>query len=246
MILTSKSNPIIKKIASLKEKKFRKEHSLFLIEGEKMVKEAISSPLEIEDVIISEDYDGDTYSDNPIIVSSQVFKFIADEKTPQGIMALAKIPEYDKTDISGDCIILDGLQDPGNVGTIIRTANAAGYKDIYLLNCADPYSPKCVRSAMSGLFFVRIHTGNADDILARIKIPIISADMGGENIFSFSPPEKYALAIGNEGNGLSTEVKEKSSYTIKIPMDPTSESLNAGVSAGIAMYILKSRKFIEK
>lgn len=246
MILTSKSNPIIKKIASLKEKKFRKEYSLFLIEGEKMVKEAISSRLEIENVVISEDYDGETYSDNPVIVSSQAFKFIADEKTPQGIMAVAKIPEYKQEDISGDCIILDGLQDPGNVGTIIRTANAAGYKDVCLLNSVDPYSPKCVRSAMSGLFFVRIHMGTAEEILPKVKIPVIAADMGGENIFTFSPPEKFALAIGNEGNGLSEEIKKQSSYTIKIPMDPASESLNAGVSAGIAMYILKSQKFIKK
>lgn len=246
MILTSKSNQTVKKIASLKEKKFRKEHSLFLVEGEKMVREVVSSPLEVESVVISDDYLGETYVDNPVIVSSDVFKFIADEKTPQGILAVVKIPEHKSNDITGDCIVLDGLQDPGNVGTIIRTANAAGYKDICLLNSVDPYSPKCVRSAMSGLFFVRIHIINTQEIIKRLKVPIISADMDGENIFTFSPPDKFALAIGNEGNGLSEEVKKLSSYTIKIPMDSCSESLNAGVSAGIAMYILKSQKFIIK
>jgi len=244
MILTSKDNPIIKKYASLKDKKFRREYGLFLIEGYKMVKEAVLGGYNIESVIVSASYGGDTFGVAPITVSDSLLSFIADEKTPQGIVAVAKIPKEELCPPSYSALLLDGLQDPGNIGGIIRTANAAGYKQIYLINCADPYSPKSVRAAMSGLFFVKLYFGEREEVIRAIgDIPIISADMSGENIFSFVPPKQFVLAVGNEGNGISSQVKEKSSYTVKIPMDATAESLNAGVSAGIAMYILKAYKF---
>jgi TrmH family RNA methyltransferase len=93
---------------------------------------------------------------------------------------------------------------------------------------------------MSGIFFVNIHTGAREEVLNALKdIPLVLADMNGKNIFEFIPPEKFCLCIGNEGNGLSEEVKKASDYVVSIPMQPTCESLNAGVSAGIAMYILK-------
>jgi TrmH family RNA methyltransferase len=134
---------------------------------------------------------------------------------------------------------LDNLQDPGNLGTIIRTANAAGIEDIYLINCVDPYSPKCVRASMSGIFFVNIYEGEKKEVLNAVSsVPLICADMNGENIFSFTPPEKFCLCIGNEGGGISEEVKRAAAYTIRIPMRTTCESLNAAVSAGIAMYEL--------
>lgn len=247
MIITSKNNPIVKKYASLREKKFRKEYGLFLVEGYKMVKEVLSSPFEIETVIVSENYTGERYSESETEVSDAIFSYISDEKTPQGISAIVKIPKRKISAPQNSCLILDGLQDPGNVGTIIRTANAAGYKELYLINCADPYSPKCVRSAMSGLFFVKIYEGDRDKIISALEdTPILSADMDGENVFNFIPPEKFALAIGNEGNGISDELFEKSRYRIRIPMESTAESLNAGVSAGIAMYILKSEQYKDR
>jgi len=240
MFVSSKNNPIIKKYSSLKIKKFREKYGLFLIEGEKMVREAVKSGVKIENIILSEGYSGEKYCSDPVIVPEFIFSYIADEKTPQGIMAAAQIPQSGLREPAESALLLDGLQDPGNLGTIIRTANAAGYKEVYLVNCADPYSPKCVRSAMSGLFFAKLFLGGREEVLNLFSgVPIISADMSGEDIFSFSPPKKFVLAIGNEGNGLSDEVRQKSLYTVKIPMDATAESLNAGVSAGIAMYILK-------
>ena len=137
--------------------------------------------------------------------------------------------------------MLDCLQDPGNLGTVIRTANAAGYSEIYLINCTDPFSPKAVRASMSGIFFVDLFFGSKEEILQVLDgVPVICADMDGKDIFSFVPPEKFCLCIGNEGNGISGEVFEKANYTVKIPMRETCESLNAAVSAGIAMYVLKN------
>ena len=113
------------------------------------------------------------------------------------------------------------------------------------MECTDPYSPKSVRASMSGIFFTKLYTGTREEVLSALSgTPIVAADMEGENIFSFTPPAKYALAIGNEANGLSEKVFQSAEYTLRIPMEESQESLNAGIAAGIAMYILKKDQFI--
>ena len=175
------------------------------------------------------------------MVSDGVFKSISSEKTPQGVIAVVKIPQSELKPPKKSCLLLDCLQDPGNLGTVVRSANAAGYEDIYLINCTDPYSPKAVRASMSGIFFVNLYLGSREEILKTLEgVPLICADMHGENVFEFTPPEKFCLCIGNEGGGISTEVFERADFTVKIPMRETCESLNAAVSAGIAMYALKN------
>ena len=242
MIITSKSNPTIKEIVKLNDKKYRREAGLYLVEGIKPVNECIAAGGEVEKVICTERL-SDNY-DNPIVVSEDVFGAISSEKTPQGVIAVVKIPQNSLKMPENSCILLDRLQDPGNLGTIIRTANAAGYKEIYLINCTDPYSPKAVRASMSGIFFTEIYQGSEEEILNVLSgVPLISADMYGENIFGFEPPSKFCLCIGNEGSGISDVIKNKSDYKVKIPMSETCESLNAAVSAGIAMYVLKERNF---
>lgn len=247
MILTSKNNPLIKETASLKEKKGRKELGLFLVEGRKMVAECQKSPIEIERVFVSESYAGELAFDESLIVrvSDDVFRFLSDEKTPQGILCRAHIPQDNILPPSGRCIFLDGVADPGNVGTILRTANAAGYSQVYLsAECADPYAPKSVRASMSGLFFTRLCRGTREEVLSALRgTPIIVADMDGENVFTFSSPKDFTLAIGNEANGISDETQAIATHTVKIPMEATQESLNAAVSAGIIMYVLIKDKF---
>lgn len=240
MIITSKSNPLIKTVASLSEKKYRKQYGLYLVEGIKPVRECISAGCEIDRIICTEQTA--SFFSSATVVSESVFKSISDEKTPQGVAAVVKMPDNKLKPPSGSCILLDCLQDPGNLGTVIRTANAAGYGEIYLINCTDAYSPKAVRASMSGIFFVDVYQGGRGEILGVLSgVPLICADMNGENIFGFSPPEKFCLCIGNEGGGISEEVKDRAAYTVKIPMRDTCESLNAAVSAGIAMYALKNK-----
>ena len=210
-----------------------------------MASECRKSGLEIERVFVSESYRGEA-DDSAIRVSDEVFARLSDEKTPQGILCVVKIPEKSLCPPRESCLFLDGISDPGTMGAIIRTANAAGYRELYLAECTDPYSPKSVRASMSGVFFVNLYTGTRKEILSALTgVPIFAADMDGENIFSFSPPEKYVLAIGNEANGISEEVFKAAEYTIKIPMQASQESLNAAVSAGIAMYVLKREQFIK-
>ena len=246
MILTSKNNPLIRETIALKDKKGRKELGLFLIEGVKMSRECFHSGLEIERVFVAESFMGkdeflSLLPDKTVFVSDEVFSRISDEKTPQGVLCRVKIPQTQLKAPTGACLVLDGVADPGNVGAIIRTANAAGYKEIYLTDgCADAYSPKSVRSSMSGVFFTTLYHGNREEILSIVdKTGVIVADMQGENIFSFQAPKSFALVIGNEANGVSDAFKNAAKHTVKIPMESTQESLNAAVSAGILMYNLK-------
>ena len=249
MILTSKNNPLIKETASLKEKKGRKELGFFLVEGEKMASECAKSGLEIDRVFLSESYNGTSPcgEEKTVMVSDDVLRFLSDEKSPQGIVCRVKIPAKTLRAPTGKSLFLDGVADPGNVGTIIRTANAAGYDDVYLTRtCADPYSPKSVRASMSGIFFTRLHFGEREEILSLMReseTPILAADMDGENVFHFQAPKRFALVIGNEANGVSDEVFAQAAHTVKIPMKETQESLNAAISAGIIMYVLAKDEF---
>ena len=239
MIITSRSNPIVKKFASLSQKKFRRQYGEYLVEGIKPVKECISSGGEVTAVICTPR--NESAFGNPVVVSEDVFRTLSAEQTPQGVIASVKLPAADIRPPKGRCLLLDTLQDPGNVGAIIRTANAAGYEDIYLVDCADPFSPKAVRASMSGIFFVNAMCCTLDEALAALgDTPIVTADMDGEDVFGFQPPSVFCLCIGNEGRGVCSALCERSSYTVSIPMRGTCESLNAAVSAAIAMYALKN------
>lgn len=247
MILTSKNNPLIKETVALKEKKGRKELGMFLVEGRKMALECLKSNFVLDRVFVSENYEGELPFPRELIVSvsEDVLRHLSDEKTPQGIVCRVKIPKYSLSAPTGKCLLLDGVADPGNLGTIVRTANAAGYEEIYLTEqCADPYSPKSVRASMSGVFFTKLYRAKQAEILSVLSsTPIIVADMGGTNVFSFTPPAQFALAIGNEANGISEAVFSQASHTVKIPMTATQESLNAAISAGIIMYVLQRDAF---
>ncbi|MCM1546251.1 MAG: RNA methyltransferase [Clostridiales bacterium] len=239
MVISSKSNPTIKRISSLAEKKYRKLYGQFIVESVKAVDECLSSGMQVEEIVCTQNL-ADKYP-SAIVVTDELFERISTEKTPQGVLAVAKLPQNSAIAPRGSCLLLDRLQDPGNIGTIIRTANAAGYEDIYLVNCADPYSPKAVRASMGGVFYVNLHESGYDEVFEALKgIPLICADMSGEDIFAFGAPERFCLCIGNEGDGVSDTVVENSAYKVKIPMRETCESLNAGVSAAVAMYVLKN------
>ena len=242
MIILSRQNPLVKELASLKEKKGRRRTGTFLVEGHKMVREAVTSGMDVVRLILREDYAGETYGLPAVLLGRDAFAAVCDEKTPQGIAAEVVIPERSVQPPQGRCLLLDGLQDPANVGAIIRTAVAAGYEDVYLAGCADPFSPKSVRASMSGVFFARIMQGTQEEILSAIAgLPVIAADMGGEDVFSYAAPEKFCLAVGSEGSGLSALVRGRADVTVCIPMDARTESLNAAVSAGILMYALRTK-----
>ena len=177
------------------------------------------------------------------VVSEEVYASITDEKNPQGALAVIEKPQTKMRSPNGSCILLDGIADPGNLGTIIRTMACAGYSDLYLTKeCADPFAPKTVRSSMSGIYHVNVIVGEKEEILKTVNLPLVIADMKGENIFEKKfGLDKFCLVIGNEARGVSQEVRELATVTVKIPMRQGMESLNASVSAGILMYALKNQ-----
>ena len=241
MIYSSKQNSLIKKIASLKDKKGRREHGLYVANGVKMVSEAIKFNQPIEYIVKSENFNLEFETRSEVItVTEQVFSYLSDEATPQGVFAVIKTPSFKVCAPKGNAIILDGIQDPGNIGTIIRTAAASGYEDIYLLSCADPYSPKAVRASMSGVYFVNLYKSSLEEVKSALKgCEIILADFGGKNLFEYKPKGNFAIVIGNEGNGVSEPVKKLADTVLTIPMDSKVESLNASVASAIMMYELK-------
>ena len=211
-----------------------------------MVREALELNLCISHLLVTPDcYEKtkDFLGDREVnLVEDSVFNSISNEVTPQGILALVKKPNAMIEKAKNCCLFLDGVSDPANVGAIIRTAVASNYTEIYAYSSADPYSPKAVRASMSGIFKVKVFTGEREELLDKIDMPIVVADMGGEDAFSADIPLPFCLVIGNEGRGVSDTLREKANYTVKIPMQNGMESLNASVSAGILMYALKKDK----
>ena len=252
MPITSRQNPFVKKAASLKQKKYRDELSLYIVEGEKMVSEAIATGQEIDSVVVAENarFDnfcvGDDLPKEKIVeVSESVFKTISDEMTPQGVLAIVKIPESRAIGSLTRCILLDGLQDPGNVGAILRIAAACGIDHVFAVSCADPYSPKAVRSSMSGIFrteVIKTDRESALKILRENNVPLLVADMAGKNVFDMGKRQKFCLAVGNEGNGISDFFADNADEMLSVPMQNGIESLNVAVATGVVVYALIENK----
>lgn len=242
MIYTSKQNPLIKEIASLKDKKGRAKLGLYIAEGVKMVNEAIKNNLPIKMIVVTDVKYNEINKTNCeiITVSQEVFNYLSDEITPQGALAVIEIFKGDIKPPKNNALILDGVSDPGNMGTIIRTAAALGYNDLYLINCVDPYMGKVVRASMSGIYFVNLYKCDLNSCLDALKgHKIIVADMKGKSVNDYKINGKFAIAVGNEANGISNDLYLKASEVVSIPMESTSESLNVAVCAGILMYKFK-------
>lgn len=244
-MITSRQNDFIKTVRSLQLKKNRDELNLFTVEGIKAVKEAVLFGCNFFAVIGTEKaLNGITYPNGVRVeeVTESVFESISSEKTPQGVMAVIYKPKCELIPPIGNCLLLDGVSDPKNVGSIIRTAVASGYKDVYLTDdSADAFSPKSVRASMTGIFRANIHYGSREELLKTISKPLVIADMGGKNVFTTPDLGEICLVIGNEGNGVSDLIKNSAKYVVSIPMQNEMESLNASVSAGILMYLLNKK-----
>ncbi len=242
-MITSKQNALIKKIRSLKDKKFRDSLNLYIVEGIKMVKEAVISAQNIESIVCSEkmaERVKEFYS-NYEIASDEVIEYASSEVTPQGVIAVVVKPQNQLASPRGNSLFLDGVSDPANVGAIIRTAASSGFNDIYLSASADAYSPKAVRASMSGIFKVKTHIAEKEKLLSMINIPLVVADMSGVDAKSFKPTTPVCLVIGSEANGVSEQVRKMASHTVSLKMDNDMESLNASVSASILMYAISGK-----
>lgn len=208
-----------------------------MVEGYNNIKDC---PIKAEEIFVCSDFNKSLPEcDNVYYVSRRVAEKIADTVTTQGIFGVYRIPDTRvKAPNGSKAIVLDGISDSGNIGTIIRTAVACGYSDIYFHNCADVFSPKVVRSAMSAIFKLNVSIGSAEEILKVFKAkgftPYI-LDMNGKNVFE-TELIKPAFIVGSEAHGVSDDFKMKVNNVISLPMEKM-ESLNAGIAAGVIMYV---------
>lgn len=248
--ITSAQNPIIKLVKELMKKKAaRKKNGKFVVEGIRAVQE-IPKEIQIEYLLVSDQVEESTYSGikakQILVLSDDLFSGISETETPQGMMAIVNIPELllETMNIEdGPYLILENLQDPGNMGTIIRTAHAFAFKGIFITKgSVDLYSPKVVRSTMSSLFYLPIVKDYSIEEYAeylrdkQVTLYTTALTDSAQPIQKVGFDKRMALVIGNEGNGVSQYCLEHTDHTMIIPMPGGAESLNASVAAGVCMY----------
>lgn len=243
-MITSKNNDFIKHVKSLHQKKFRDMYNEYFVEGIKLVNEAIDEKREIYKIIICDDIFKNEFNNRNYEiehVNENVFKFISDTDTPQGIMAIIKMTKND--DNFEDVIFaLDNIQDPGNLGTIIRTLDCAGIKTLLLSNgTVDLYNPKVIRSTMGAIF--RVNCIENVDLVSKLselknkeyKVVVTALDAKISH-YELDFKDKYIIVIGNESKGVSKNVQDLADIKVKIPMLGRTESLNASVAASLIAY----------
>ena len=246
--ISSKDNKIFRLCEQLTHKKYRDKLGLYLIEGENLLEEAVKNGAAIKTVLMCRDYRGSLFGteDKAFCLSDKLFEQLSQTETTQGIMAIVEKPEL-SPDLflnrgGGNFIVLDRLQDPGNIGTILRTADAAGYElAIVMKGTADVFSPKAVRAATGSLFRMPVvFMDSVDELMeftrAAGKKLVATCFDTDRYYYDENLKGNIALIIGNEGSGISRELIECSDLKIKIPMHGNIESLNASVAAGILMY----------
>jgi len=250
-VLSSVQNPTVRALAALKKHEARIQTRTFMVEGHHMVHEALRLA-SVRTLIVSEDRQKQCNDhlaiarkhNIPILmVSEHIAAKISDTKTPQGILAQVEMPDTPAL-INERMILMDDVQDPGNVGAILRTAVAMEISDVMLTNaCADVYSPKTLRATMGAVFRARI--ARTDFPLAwveqkrKVKYKILSSEVAGEAVQAIQPP--WVLMIGNEAHGVSSALRNLATRTVTIPMCGGTESLNAAVAAGILLYALTNK-----
>ena len=247
--IASVRNPAVQALRELQRTRGRREAGLLLADGAKLVGEALSLGL-CRTLVVQEDrlslyaqtvQAAERAGCDVLLVSEAVMRAISEERTPQGIACAAAIPPQ-AAELRGERIVaLDGVQDPGNVGTIVRTADAAGFDGVLLGGgCADLYGAKALRATMGSAF--RMPVRRVDDLSAELEemkrrgYAVAATELGGEDFYAACPREHAVLVIGSEGQGVSAAVRAVATHHLALPMRGGAESLNAAVAAGIMMY----------
>lgn len=255
-LITSKDNPNIKLFRKLTEsKKYRRETGMFTLEGTRLISDALSENAELCYVFVTEgfsDKQGEelNFPDETglFYITDELGKSISDTSSAQGIFAVCKFikrPHFTQTiKRRGRYLLLCGIQDPGNLGTIIRTADAVGLDGVFLSECCDLYNPKVVRATMGSLFRLNVSEVDFEEIFPLFKergVPTYAAvvDRDAASITDCDFSEGGAVLIGNEGNGLPREIAERCAKKITIKMNGNINSLNAAMAAGIIMWELE-------
>ncbi|HHX69929.1 MAG: RNA methyltransferase [Miniphocaeibacter sp.] len=251
--IESKDNKEFKKLKSLKTNSGRKKNKLFLIEGKKMLIEAFESKVSIKNIIINEDFKNlNILKDsnvNIILLKNSLFNEITEMKNPEGIMASCDFLKNETIDFNNNLLILDNIRDPGNMGTIIRTAESFGYNNILLINgCVNIYNYKVLRSSMGSIFRVNLKEIELKDLNTLKNTHLLysmALSNSAESIYNMTDIKKHAIIIGNEANGVNKKIIDISDKNVIIPISKNVESLNAAIAASVTMFyfnLIKTKK----
>jgi len=241
----------IKFIKSLQQKKNRKEKKMFVVEGVKAVNDLLKSDYETTNIYVTDSFDEEINFENITKITKKDMLRISGLKTPSKILAVAKIPTYQESqDFNNGLILcLENIQDPGNLGTIIRTANWFGIKKIICsLDTVDVYNPKVIQASMGAftgtkLFYIDLHK-----FFLTYKNPVFGTFLDGENIYTCHLPENACIVMGNEGNGISNKIKKNITKKLFIPPlgNTKAESLNVSIATAIIISEFKRTTLVKQ
>lgn len=254
--ITSPQNTVVKAAVELKQKKHRLRQGLFLAEGLRTAEEAVAAGAARSVFYVPEEYVADARLQRLLeraaeqgaelhAVSAAVMKKLADTETPQGVIAVCRLQEQELAGLLAQgrtLLVLDRVGDPGNVGTMLRTADAAGAGGVVLLaGCADVYAPKTVRSAMGSLFHVPVISGLSEEAFVRAARGagyelLVTALDGAESLYRTGLQGRIALVMGSEAGGVSAGLLAQADKRVYIPMQGQAESLNVAVAAGVVLF----------
>ncbi len=235
----------IKYIRKLRQKKYREQNRLFIAEGKRSISDLLNSSLQLHSIYATPEWTlpAGFAKDRLSIVPEKVMQQISGMDDAQEVLAIFKMPDFDLPEnVSGLNLALDAVRDPGNLGTLIRTADWFGIHHIFCSkDCVDVYNPKVVRASMGSLGKVMVHYIDLAAWLKKQQLPVYSLMLEGDDLFSFSIPEECILIVGNEAHGVSEAVLKSSAGQLTIPSSGKAESLNAAIAGSIACAIYASQ-----
>ena len=257
--ITSAQNAKVKALRKcMQNKKYRQQMGLFVVEGEKMVKEAFTDGMAVDTIFLRRDLAGKLNGlpeEKCVLVTEQVMRTISDTVTPQGVVASLHMPEADLASVADKenalLLLCENVSDPGNLGTLVRCADAAGADGVILCGCADLYNPKTVRATMSSLYHVpvavqRDAAGTVDWLRERGFVTCAAALGAQQTPYETDFTGKTVLCVGNEANGLTEGLLQRCSHRVKIPMPGRAESLNVACAAAVLLYEVVRQRINEK
>ncbi len=245
-MIASTSNAAYKSVKALKDKSARRDRGMMLVEGERAVADLPESCT--VDTLVLAASQADKFgalaeakrAREVLVVDDKIFGALSDTVTPSGVIAVVVTPPPARI-TACDCVVLDGISDPGNFGTIVRTCAACGIEQIVAVGCTDWTSPKVVRASMGCVFRVRVVEYDPDRAAAQLAShSVLALDMGGEDLFGYKRPDDkpFALVVGSEAHGVSAFFRARADKTLALPMSEGVESLNAAIAASVALYNL--------
>ncbi|WP_159721326.1 TrmH family RNA methyltransferase [Enterococcus sp. CSURQ0835] len=248
--ISSVKNQVIKEAKKLQQKKYRLKAGAYLLEGFHLIEEAVKAGSKLQALFVSARGVSEwqewleTFGEEYYLVTDEVLKTLATEKTPQGMIAVCELPTEAAFKASGSWLLLDTIQDPGNLGTMIRTADAAGLTGVILgSGTVDLYNPKTLRSMQGSQFHLPIISRELAEVIEEFKasdVPVYGSalDQAAVIFSEVAPQTDFALIMGNEGNGMQPELLKVTDQNLYIPIKGAAESLNVAVAAGILLFQL--------